>query len=216
VKGTSGRIFTVNDFTPTTWMLFGEAYSKSDHLFHVPLRPDMLASEEQRYRDRALSAMATLPGSHQPTKRLRARLRDNAATAYDEIEHDPIHRRSLGFTPQAIMYFNALLARDAESEQGAAAGGIALHEHQATLAQLQSLCATLNHPAFETSKPERAFTAGFTKAVLAHLSLATSRFFPTVKHSKRGGVPTWCAHRDRDDAEALRPSAHDLLRHLCG
>ena len=40
---------------------FGEAYSKGSHLFHVPLRPDMLASEDQRYRDLALSAMAS-PG----------------------------------------------------------------------------------------------------------------------------------------------------------
>jgi hypothetical protein len=181
VNGTNGRGFTVNDFTPATWMLFGEAYSKSDHLFHVPLRPDMLASEEERYRDRALSAMATLPGSERPTKRLRAQLRDNAAIAYAEIEYDPIHRRSLGLTPQAIMYFNNLLTRDPLSEEGAGAGGRpSLKERQTTFALLQSLCETLNHPAFESTKPEQAFTAVFTKAVLAHLNLATSQFFPTV------------------------------------
>jgi hypothetical protein len=161
--------FIVNDFTPTTLMLFGEAYSKGGHLFHVPLRADMLASEDRRYRDLALTAMAALSGS----ERLNEGLRDNADSAFDEIEYDPIHRHSLGVTPQGIIYFHNLLSRGSGTGEG-----LGLKDYQAVFAQLQSLCDRLNRPAFESSSPERSFTLIFTKAVLLHLSLVTASLFP--------------------------------------
>jgi len=126
--------FTVNDFSPSTLLLFGEAYSKSDHLFHVPLRPDMLADEERRYRDLALAAMVASPGPERMTKGREARLRHNANTALDEIEYDPIHRRSLGLTPQAFLYFNTLLARGLSPQRSATASNeLALADHQSDL-----------------------------------------------------------------------------------
>src|ERR1700726_447090 len=129
---TVGDFSTAGDFSPATWMLFGEAYSKGDHLFHVPLRPEAAASQERYYRDQVLSAMVALSEPGLPPELLA-----NAETAYDEIEHDVIHRRSLGLTPQAIIYFNGLLVNDG-------AQGVALPDYQATFDVLHSLCDDLN------------------------------------------------------------------------
>jgi hypothetical protein len=162
---------TIGELTPATWMLFGEAYSKGDHLFHVPLRPDMAASQERYYRDQVLTAMAAFSGSLLPAQMLA-----NAETAYDEIEHDVVHRRSLGLTPQAIIYFNALLVRDVK-------GGLGLADYQATFDDLQSLCDEFNRPAVQSTEPERVFCAIFIKAVLLHVSLATREYFPSANRA---------------------------------
>jgi hypothetical protein len=149
-------------------MLFGEAYSKGDHLFHVPLRPDMAASQERYYRESVLSAVSCLDPSL-------PQMLVNATLAYDEIEHDVVHRHSLGLTPEAIIYFNSLLVRGV-------AEGLRLSSYEETFDSLQRLCDGMNRPS-PTSGPERAFCATFVKAVLLHLHLATGTFFPAANRA---------------------------------
>jgi hypothetical protein len=152
-------------------MLFGEAYSKSSHLFHVPLRPAMAEEEERRYAMLAVAALARLSGQEASA------LLPNALTAFREVEHDQRHRRSLGLTPQAFRYFNALLVRD----RTATAGGDErrdLREHVTTSAALSALCEVLNDPGADSPRPELAFTYAFIKATLVHLFLADGHLFP--------------------------------------
>ncbi len=147
-------------------MLFGEAYSKGDHLFHVPLRPDMAATQERYYRESVLAALSRIDPS--PPSFMLA----NASAAYDQIEHDVVHRHSLGLTPQAIIYFNSLLVRGVGDSLG-------LSEYQRTFDELQLLCDEINQPV-DSSGPEVAFCATFVKAVLLHLRLASGAFFPSA------------------------------------
>jgi hypothetical protein len=216
-----GRTLRVGALSPTSWMLFGEAYSKSSHLFHVPLRPEMAAEEERRYASLALAALARLSGTEaseadlaavvQPPGATPARRRterqplQNALTAFREIEHDGRHRRSLGITPQAFRYFNSLLIRGTPAVRSGRDGRRNLHDHAMTSAALSALCEVLNDPGLDSPRPERAFTFAFMKAVLVHLAVSGANLFPeagaatatVIQHGllvQSRDVPTRYAH----------------------
>jgi hypothetical protein len=189
---------TVGDLSPTTLMLFGEAYSKSSDFFHVPLRPDLAAAEERRYLKQALVATMCLTGLGLPESEVdqivgptpasiqrpaRSQALVNVRNAIEEVECDWLHRRSLGLTPQAFRYFNSLLVRDLPAKETYGKRRPNLVGWAATDRALSVLCEVLNHPNLQSPRAERAFTMAFVKAALVHLCIVGGNLFPIANRS---------------------------------
>jgi hypothetical protein len=189
---------SVGDLSPTTLMLFGEAYSKSSDFFHVPLGPELAAAEERRCLKQALAATMCLAGLDLPESEVDKIVGPTAATtrwparnqalvniriAIEEIERDCLHRRSLGLTPEAFRYFNSLLVRDLPANETDGKLRPNLGGWVATDRALAVLCEVLNHPDLESPRAERAFTLAFIKAALVHLWVAGGDLFSTANRS---------------------------------
>jgi Fic family protein len=179
------------------WMLLGEARSKCEHIAGVPLRPEVAGELYKVYLSKGAYATTSIEGNTLSEEEVRRRLDgllklpssreylgrevDNIIDACNQISRE-LQLGALELTPERIKYFNELVLRDLELEEGVVPGEYRTHSvgvmrYLGAPAEdieflVEQMCKWLNGPDFQRADDPFLFTFALIKAVLAHLYIA--------------------------------------------
>lgn len=186
--------------SPATWVLLGEAKSKSLHVGRALLSPAAALELLEVYLAKGFLATTAIEGntlSEEEVRRIldrtlelppsRAYLEreiDNVLQAYNAAREEILAEPKLPFTVERLCEFNRMILDGLEMEKDVVPGHIRTHSvvvgpYRAAPAEdakylLERLCDWLNGAEFDApeDKPELAAALAIIKAVLAHLYLA--------------------------------------------
>lgn len=193
--------FSVNlsPATPELWMLLGECQSKCEHLWNVPLRPEVAKELHKMYVARGVLATTAIEGNtlteEEVKKYLSGELKlppsreylgqevDNIADECNRIYDKVREQHQLVLTTGRIEEINQRVLENLPLEEGVVPGAIRRHEVVVALYKgapaenckylLDKLCEWLtDETQFGSPSHPRAIVYGIIKAILSHLYLA--------------------------------------------
>lgn len=185
-----------NRFSPTTWMLLGEATSKAKHIAGVPLAPEIARKMHALFLAKGAQATTAIEGNTLTEEQVKAavegklRLPPSQKYLQQEVQNvidgcNQIVDDLTAFGPQIItpdfcLKLNAQVLKDLELEEGILPGEIRRHnvtvggayrgappEDCAYL--LERMCDFLNESAGPAENPQ---TVSILKALFAHMYIA--------------------------------------------
>jgi Fic family protein len=182
-----------------TWLLLGEAESKSHHVAGVPLRPEVARRLHEIYLSKGIHGTTSIEGNTLSEEEVRRRVAgdldlppsraylgtevDNIIAACNRIADDLANHRPMELTPERIASFNQQVLANLDLEDGVVPGQVRNHSvavlsYRGAPARdceylLQRMCDWLNEldDAVVDDK-NMTFTIAALKAVLAHLYIA--------------------------------------------
>nr|WP_221382774.1 Fic family protein [Actinoplanes polyasparticus] len=193
--------FMVNlqKLTHKTWLLLGEAESKSHHVAGVPLRPEVARRLHAIYLSKGIHGTTSIEGNtlseEEVLQRVAGELElppsraylgievDNIIAACNRIVEDLAHHRPMELTPERIASFNKQVLANLDLEDGVVPGQVRTHSvvvlnYRGAPAGdcdylLQRMCDWLNElDTVAVDDEEMTFTVAVLKAILAHLYIA--------------------------------------------
>ena len=193
--------FSVNlkPASPELWMLLGECQSKCEHLWNVPLLPEVAKQLHKMYVARGVLATTAIEGNtlteEEVKKYLSGELKlppsreylgqevDNIADECNRIYDQVRVRQQLVLTTERIQEINRRVLENLPLDEGVVPGEIRHHEVIVALYKgaptedckhlLDSMCDWLNDETqFGSPSDQRAIVYGIIKAILSHLYLA--------------------------------------------
>lgn len=184
----------------STWVLLGEAKSKSQHVGRALLSPEAAGELLQVYLAKGMLATTAIEGntlSEQEARQILAGTLDlppsreylekeieNVLTAYNVARKELLDTPDLPFTVKRLREYNRLILDGLEVEKGVVPGEIRTHSvvvgsYRAAPPEdaeflLERLCDWLNSEEFDAppSAPQLGAPLAIVKAVVAHLYLA--------------------------------------------
>ena len=185
---------------PSTWVLLGEAKSKSQHVGRALLSPAAAGELLQVYLAKGMLATTAIEGNtlseHEvrrvlagtsdlpPSREYLEREIENVLAAYNVAREELLNNPDLPFTVERLREYNRLILDGLEVEEGVVPGEIRTHSvvvgsYRAAPAEdaehlLERLCDWLNGDQFDApaDAPRLAAPLAIVKAVVAHLYLA--------------------------------------------
>lgn len=184
-----------------TWLRFGEAHSKCQHLAGVPLKPLVAQSISRVYLVKGVHATTAIEGNTLSEEEVGEIVAGKRAVVPPSLEYQETEVRNvlnavsvidaamedgvrLPLTPGRICELNLRVLDGTELEPGVIPGR--LREASVTVGQgryrgapaqdvrylVDRLCEWLNGPQFVSDDPEQQFALALTQAVMAHVYLA--------------------------------------------
>lgn len=193
--------FSVNlePANPELWLMFGECQSKCEHLWNVPLLPEVAKDLHRMYVAKGVLATTAIEGNtlteEEVKKYLSGELKlppsreylgqeiDNIADECNRLYDEVKAGNQLKLTTERIQEINHRVLENLPLDEGIVPGEIRHHEVIVALYKgapaedckflLDKLCEWLNDDIlFGTASHPRAIVNGIIKAILAHLYLA--------------------------------------------
>jgi len=186
--------------SPTTWVLLGQAKSKSQHVAHSLLSPQAAAELLSVYLAKGLLATTAIEGNTlseeevrrvlegtsdlPPSREYLEREVENVLAAYNLVREELLEDPGLPFSVDRIREYNRLILNGLDLEEGVVPGQIRSHSvvvgsYRAAPAEdaeylLVRLCDWLNGDDFDAPDEASRLAAplAIVKAVVAHLYLA--------------------------------------------
>lgn len=184
--------------TCKTWLLLGEAESKSNHVAGVPLRPEVARRFYAIYLSKGIHGTTSIEGNTLSEDEVRQRVAgeldlppsraylgievDNILTACNQIVDDLRNHRPMELTPERIASFNRQVLKNLELEDDVVPGevrmhSVVVHSYRGAPAEdcaylLRRMCDWLNDLDKWAEDKTLTFTIAVLKAIMAHLYIA--------------------------------------------
>jgi Fic family protein len=189
----------IRRFNHKSWLMFGEAESKCNHIAGIPLRPEVAHKLHVVYLSKGIHGTAAIEGNSLSVDEVEARVEggltlppsreylgteiDNIVDACNDIVNDIIKGQPQVLTPDRIKEFNRRILNDLPLKEGVVPG--AVRDHSVGVASyrgapaedceylLEELCTWLaSFDQLIEEHEELRFALVVLKAVLAHLYIA--------------------------------------------
>jgi Fic family protein len=189
---------SLNDLTPRSWILAGEARSKCEHLAGTPLKPDVARQLYDVYLIKGARATTAIEGNTlteeqvlgirnvtfkaPPSREYQEQEIRNMLGALDDIQRRITSGEQIHLSTELVRDFNRQVLKDLELPQGVVPGETP--DHSVVVANyrgapredceylLDRLCEWIEGPTFKNNDPLIAFYLILAQAILSHLYLA--------------------------------------------